>query len=302
MRRLPTWIRVRIPADGRHDAVRALLERESLHTVCQSALCPNLSECFGAGAATFMILGEACTRNCRFCAVEQGKPSPVDPEEPARVARAALEFELRHVVVTSVTRDDLNDGGAGPFAQTITELRKALPSASIEVLTPDFKGVADSVKTVLRAGPDVFNHNLETVRRLQGNVRPDADYDRSLSVLAVAADWEPGIVVKSGIMVGLGETDDEIVATMNDLLSAGCEALTIGQYLAPSREHAPVARFVRPEVFDGYRETALAMGFRSVAAGPLVRSSYKAGELLQEGRMEEESHLAKSQRSPRRTR
>jgi len=286
MSRVPTWIRVRLPADGRHDAVRDMLAKESLHTVCQSAACPNLSECFGAGTATFMILGEFCTRHCRFCAVSQGGPSPVDHEEPVRVARAAADFGLSHVVVTSVTRDDLDDGGAGSFARTISELRRTLPNASIEVLTPDFRGVARSVATVLMAGPDVFNHNLETVRRLQPDVRPEADYDRSLSVLAMAARWRPELIVKSGIMVGLGETDDEIVAAMSDLYSAGCASLTIGQYLAPSKEHAPVARYVPPESFEGLRNMAMAMGFRSVAAGPLVRSSYRAGELLRQERTE----------------
>jgi lipoyl synthase len=278
--RLPPWIRVRWPADGTGSAsVAGLLAASGLHTVCAGARCPNLPECFGRGTATFMILGDTCTRACRFCAVPTGKPQPADPDEPRRVADAAARMGLKHAVITSVTRDDLEDGGAGMFAATIRAVRDRLRRTTIEVLTPDFGGESKNLSTVLAGGPHVFNHNLETVRRLQPHVRPAADYDRSLGVLREAARWSPRPAVKSGLMVGLGESDAEIVAALQDLRAAGCDLLTIGQYLAPSKQHLPVARYVRQAEFDGYAEAARAFGFRAVAAGPLVRSSYRAGAL-----------------------
>ena len=265
-----------------------LLKSQSLHTVCQGAHCPNQHECFSRGIATFMILGDVCTRDCRFCAVTPGSPAPVDPDEPRRVAEAAVQLKLRHVVVTSVTRDDLPDGGATHFAAVIQALHQSLPGATVEVLTPDFKGVERDLDTVIDAGPDVFNHNLETVRRLQATIRPAAGYDRSLAVLAyvaarMARNGASGhggetkrLLVKSGLMVGLGETDGEIVEAMADLRKAGVELLTIGQYLAPSATHAPVMRFVPPEQFQEFEQAGREMGFLNVAAGPMVRSSYMA--------------------------
>jgi lipoyl synthase len=279
-RRLPPWIRVRVPASGQPAAVAALVAAGRLHTVCQSALCPNEPECFGRGTATFMILGEVCTRACGFCAVRGGRPRPPDPGEPARVAAAAAALALRHVVITSVTRDDLADGGAAAFAATVRAVRASRPPATIEVLVPDFGGDAAALGAVLAAGPDVLNHNLETVRRLQARIRPQADYERSLGVLRAAARWAPRPVVKSGLMLGLGETDAELAAALRDLRAAGCDALTLGQSLAASPAHAPVARFVRPAAFARWRQRALGLGFAAVAAGPLVRSSYHAGELL----------------------
>jgi lipoic acid synthetase len=229
-----------------------------------------------------MILGDRCTRQCRFCAVPGGRPTPVDETEPLRVAAAAAQIKLEHVVVTSVTRDDLDDGGAGIFAATIRAIRERLPLTSIEVLTPDFQGRERNVRVVLNAGPDVFNHNLETIRRLQRAMRPSADYDRSLRVLRLAARTGHGPKVKSGLMVGLGEREEELFEALADLREAGCAWVTLGQYLAPSRAHVAVARFVPPEEFEHYRIRAMAMGFQAVVAGPLVRSSYRAGELTKE--------------------
>lgn len=279
-RRHPPWIKTRLSAGGSFAGVSSALERGNLHTVCQSALCPNRHECFHRGTATFMILGNVCTRKCGFCAVTPGIPLPPDPGEPARVAKAARELKLGHVVVTSVTRDDLDDGGASLFAQVIHELRNQVPDATVEVLIPDFKGEERDIAIVLSAGPDVLNHNLETVKRLQQQIRSGANYERSLSVLRYAAAWKPAVTVKSGLMAGLGETDDEIHETMQDLLASGCRILTIGQYLAPSREHRAVDRYVEPAQFERYRERAISLGFKAVAAAPLVRSSYEAGDLL----------------------
>jgi lipoic acid synthetase len=277
--RLPPWIRVRLSGSGTSDAVRHLLE-SALHTVCQGAQCPNQHECFNRGTATFMILGGVCTRDCLFCAVKTGVPQTVDPGEPQRVAEAAERLRLKYVVVTSVTRDDLPDGGAALFAATIGAIRARLPEARVEVLVPDFMGRERDLDTVLAARPDVFNHNLETVKRLQRTIRPAASYERSLGVLRWAAAAQPKPVVKSGLMVGLGETDDEIGEAMLDLYRAGCEALTIGQYLAPSRRHAPVSRYVPPETFEEYARQGMAIGFRNVASGPMVRSSYHADRLF----------------------
>lgn len=277
--RLPPWIRVRLRANDQFSKVHATLHTGRLHTVCDEAHCPNKLECYNRGTATVMILGDICSRCCRFCAVHSGVPAPADPNEPERVTAMVRALGLRHVVVTSVTRDDLEDGGAGLFAETIIQLKR-MAGITVEVLTPDFQGKRRLVETVLKAGPHVFNHNLETVRRIQPDVRPQADYDRSLQVLGIAAAWRPQLIVKSGLMVGLGETDDELMAALADLRSANCQSLTLGQYLAPSQSHWPVARFVPPELFEHYRQRALAMGFLAVAAGPLVRSSYQADQLM----------------------
>jgi lipoic acid synthetase len=250
-----------------------------LHTVCQSARCPNLGECFGSGHATFLILGNACTRDCGFCAVDHGQPSPVDPAEPARVAEAARLLGLQHVVVTSVTRDDLPDGGAAQFAATITAIRDILPLTTVEVLVPDFQGDWDALECVLQAQPNVLNHNVETVPRLYPQVRPQADYARSLELLRRARGSREGPLSKSGLMAGLGETGDEVVQVLRDLRAVSVEAVTIGQYLQPTKAHLAVAEYVPPETFDAYAETARGLGFRHVRSGPLVRSSYQAGEL-----------------------
>jgi lipoic acid synthetase len=289
--RLPPWIRVRISGNRTFDAVHDLLNECNLNTVCSGAHCPNKHECFSRGTATFMILGDTCTRDCRFCAVNTGVPAPVDEDEPRRVAEAAARLKLKHVVVTSVTRDDLPDGGASLFAATILAVRERLPGARVEVLVPDFQGRESDIDVVLAARPDVFNHNVETVRRLQRVIRPAADYERSLGVLRYVAegggqraedrgqraeDGRP--VVKSGLMVGLGETDEEIHEAIMDLQRAGCELLTIGQYLAPSAKNHPVERFVTPEQFQEYAKWGVAAGFLGVASAPMVRSSYHAEE------------------------
>jgi len=286
----PPWLRKRVPSAGEAAAVRALLQELDLETVCASAHCPNLPECFARGTATFMILGNACTRSCRFCAVPTGPFGPPRREEPDAVAEAAARMGLRHVVVTSVTRDDLPDGGAGHFARTIGAVRRRLPEAVIEVLVPDFQGDRDAVRTVCDAGPDVFNHNVETVPRLYPTVRPEADYRQSLAVLAAADRMLRETVAradrprrtKSGLMVGLGETPDEIRTVLADLRDAGCQMLTIGQYLAPSKQHVPVARFVEPAEFEAWEAEARGLGFAAVAAGPFVRSSYRAEEVFAE--------------------
>lgn len=280
-RRLPPWLRRRIPAGGHIGVVQQTIDALRLETVCHGAKCPNRTECFSCGTVTFMILGDVCTRECGFCAVDTGKPKAPRLEEPQAVAEAAKRLALRHVVITSVTRDDLPDGGAAHFAETVRAVCRRLPSATIEVLTPDFGGDSDALDCVLNAGCDVFNHNLETVRRLTARVRPQANYDRSLAVLAHAAARRrdtkpPGMLIKSGLMLGLGERDDELLASLRDLRSAGCEVLTLGQYLQPGPENLSVDRYVPPAEFDTWRERALALGFRAVAAGPWVRSSYQA--------------------------
>lgn len=276
MKRLPDWIRVKM--DGLHDT-KQVLRSHALATVCEEARCPNIGRCFSKPTATFMILGSLCTRNCGFCNVESSLPLPADPDEPERVAMAAKEMGLRYVVITSVTRDDLPDGGASHFAKTIQAVRRHLPYSGIEVLTPDFKGDVNALGMVLEARPDVFNHNIETVPRLYSEVRPQADYKRSLDVLKMAKKLS-GIKTKSGIMVGLGEELDEVVRVMKDLRESGCDYLTIGQYLRPSKRNLPVKEYIRPEVFDRYREEALKLGFKGVASGPLVRSSMNAEEMF----------------------
>ena len=280
--RLPNWFRRPLPPGAEGDRVKRLLGRLGLHTVCEGARCPNRSACWHDSAAAFLILGAACTRACRFCAIPHAAhPAPPDPGEPARLAAAAAALGLRHVVVTSVTRDDLPDGGAAHFAATVREIRARLPDATVEVLIPDFQGDGGALELVLAAKPDILNHNLETVERLQPSVRPQADYRRSLSVLRQAAG--AGARAKSGLMLGLGETDAEISSALRDLRAAGVSLLTLGQYLAPSAAHHPVARFAPPAEFDRWRAEGLALGFASVASAPHVRSSYHAEELLAAG-------------------
>ncbi len=273
-------MRRKLCAGAKFDSVEKLLAELKLETVCVSARCPNRSECFCSGTATFLILGDICTRNCSFCAVAGGQPKPPRSDEPAAIAEAAVRLELKHVVITSVTRDDLPDGGAAHFAETIRAVRSRLGESTVEVLTPDFQGDLAAVDTVLAAGPDVFNHNIETIERLYPQVRPQADYRQSLAVLAHAGR-DNGTQTKSGLMLGLGETDAEIGCVLEDLRAAGVTLLTLGQYLAPSKQHAKIDRFVSPEQFDELRIKAEQMGFAAVAAGPYVRSSYRADKLLQ---------------------
>ncbi len=279
--RKPVWLKKTLPKGSEYEKVRALLGRGKLHSVCQEAKCPNIWECFSQETATFLILGDRCTRNCRFCAIAHGPSGPPDPEEPARVGEAAKEMGLSYVVVTSVTRDDLPDGGAGLFAETIKEIREKMPNVLVEVLIPDFQGNTGALQTVLDAGPNVLNHNLETVPRLYPGARPEAVYGRSLDLLKNARAYAPDIPTKSGLMLGLGESPEEVKQTLEDLLGVGCKILTLGQYLQPSKQHLPVERFIPPEEFDKWREKALGMGFSEVASGPFVRSSYHAKELYQ---------------------
>ena len=282
--RFPPWLRKRVPTGPEAAGVRRLLADLGLATVCSGARCPNLPECYARGTATFLVLGRRCTRSCRFCAIEKGPPEPLREDEPQAVAEAAARLGLRHVVITSVTRDDLADGGAGHFARTIRAVRARLPQTVIEVLTPDFQGREESVAAVLEARPDIFNHNIETVPRLYPTVRPEADYRRSLAVLACAAAGlsgraPTGICTKSGLMVGLGETNDELRQALRDLRSVGCDIVTVGQYLQPARRCLPVERYVTPQEFVTLEKDALAMGFRGALCGPLVRSSFHAEEL-----------------------
>ena len=280
--RLPEWARKSRTHFESLNKLKTGLRERNLHTVCESARCPNIHECFHRGAATFMILGSHCTRGCGFCSVPKFNPHrremPLDPAEPANVARMAADMQLRYVVITSVNRDDLADGGSAHFAQTVREVRRALPDARVEVLTPDFCGSLDSVARVLDAGPDVFNHNMETVPRLYTRVRPQANYRQSLDVLAFARRHSNALT-KSGFMVGLGETADEVQALLRDLHAEGVDAVTIGQYLQPTRRNLPVAEFVQPAQFDRYRDYGLSLGIRMVFSGPLVRSSYMADEV-----------------------
>lgn len=277
--RLPEWLR-KSPVDfpALHD-LKVELRKRRLHTVCESARCPNIHECFSRKAATFMILGDICTRRCGFCAVPQGSPGTLDADEPRHVAEMAAEMGLRYVVITSVNRDDLPDGGSAHFADTVREVRRALPEAQVEVLTPDFMGDLDAVARVLDAEPHVFNHNMETIGRLYRRVRPQADYRQSLSVLAFAKKRRPEALTKSGLMVGLGETPDEVLQLLRDLRGAGTDVATIGQYLQPRAHRLPVEEFVEPAQFEAYREAGEAMGFKAVFSGPLVRSSYMAEQV-----------------------
>ncbi len=281
----PRWLKRQLPRGPRCSSVEKLLDSLNLQTVCTNAKCPNRNECYGEGAATFMIMGNICTRDCQFCAVAGGTPQALDADEPARVAEAAKILGLKHIVITSVTRDDLPDGGASCFAQTVRLARKAC-DATIEVLTPDFQGDENSIATVACCDdpPDVYNHNVETSPRLYSEARPRADYEQSLALLKFVKDNRPAIVTKSGLMVGLGETQAEVYEVMDDLRAVGCDSLTIGQYLQPSLKHLPVKRFVEPKEFDEYSRVAKEKGFAMVASGPFVRSSYHAGELLRESR------------------
>ena len=279
--RKPAWLKRTLPKGSEYEKVRALLGRGKLHSVCQEAKCPNIWECFSQETATFLILGDRCTRNCRFCAIAHGPSSPPDPGEPARVAEAAKSMGLSYVVITSVTRDDLPDGGAGLFAETIKEIRKKMPNALVEVLIPDFRGNKSALQAVLDAAPNVLNHNLETVPRLYPRARPEAAYRRSLDLLKNARACAPDIPTKSGLMLGLGESPEEVEITLKDLIKADCNILTLGQYLQPSKEHLLVERYIPPEEFDSWREKALDMGFSQVASGPFVRSSYHAKDLYQ---------------------
>jgi lipoic acid synthetase len=281
----PPWLKKRLPSGPDFENVKVLINESQLHTVCQEAKCPNIWECFSKYTATFLILGDRCTRNCRFCAVTHGPLTPPDPKEPARVAKTAQAMNLQYVVVTSVTRDDLPDGGAGIFADTILEIRNRMPDTKVEVLIPDFQGNAQAIETVLKAHPDVLNHNIETVPRLYSTVRPEAVYARSLELLKSVPTFDPAIPTKSGLMLGLGETSYEIHQTLEDLLDAGCRILTLGQYLQPTHKHLSVTRFVTPDEFDHWQKIAYGLGFSEVASGPFVRSSYDAHELFQSSKL-----------------
>jgi lipoic acid synthetase len=277
--RLPEWLRIKLPTSDSFSHTRSLLDELKLHTVCESAKCPNHWECWSKGTATFMIAGDRCTRACGFCAVSTAKPFALEADEPARVAEATRRMRLKHVVITAVARDDLADGGAEHFRKTIEEVRRLNPGIVIEVLVPDFNESDAAIETVLTANPQIFNHNLETVRRLTPSVRSRATYDRSLSVLRkVKARRGESIYTKSGVMLGLGETPDELFVAMEDLRGTGCDILTLGQYLQPTIKHLPVVEFVSPEKFQEYGERARQMGFVHVASGPMVRSSYHADE------------------------
>ena len=275
--RKPKWIRAKAPMGKQVSRIRRILREKGLSSVCEEAACPNLGECFHHGTATFMIMGDICTRRCPFCDVAHGKPAPLDPQEPEQLADAIADMQLKYVVITSVDRDDLRDGGAGHFAQCISAVRRRMPQTKVEVLVPDFRGRVDTALEILSGHPpDVFNHNLETVPRLYRQARPGADYKGSLALLEAFRETQPEVPTKSGIMLGLGETRDEILEVLRDLRDHGCEMLTLGQYLQPSLDHLPVDRFVTPEEFDQLRQDAEALGFTSVASGPMVRSSYHA--------------------------
>ena len=272
--RHPGWLKVPLPAGKNFHDVRKLVKQHHLHTVCQSAHCPNIGDCWGQRTATFMILGDICTRNCQFCAVTSGTPQAVDQDEPRRVAEAVKKLSLRYVVITSVTRDDLPDSGAAIFTDTIREIRKAVPACKVEVLIPDFNGLESALSVVIESNPDVLNHNIETVPSLYPTVRPEADYYRSIRVLEYAK--HQGMLIKTGLMLGLGETDDEVLAVMHHLREVDCDMLTLGQYLQPSSEHLPIDRYLTPAEFNQFKMTGEEIGFRHVEAGPLVRSSFHA--------------------------
>jgi lipoyl synthase len=274
----PEWLKVRAPGSPSYVRLKSLMRDLKLHTVCEEAQCPNIGECWNHGTATFMILGDVCTRACAYCAVAHGRPAAIDPAEPERVANAVRALALNHVVITSVDRDDLADGGASIFAETIRRTRALLPGCRIEVLIPDFQGKDEALRAVLDARPDVLNHNTETVPRLYRMARSGGRYPRTLELIERARRYAPDIPTKSGVMVGLGEERDELVATFKDLSAAGCQILTIGQYLRPSAAHAPMVRYYHPDEFRDLRQAALDLGFVQVESGPLVRSSYHAGE------------------------
>jgi len=274
--RKPPWLKVKLPAGDAYQHVRHLMRSKNLHTVCEEAMCPNLGECWSRGTATFLLMGDICTRSCSFCHIKTGRPQPLDEDEPRRIADTVLQMNLNHCVLTSVNRDELPDGGAHIFANTIEEIRRVLPTCSTEVLIPDFKGDDAALKMVMDARPSILNHNTETVPRLYRTVRPQANYRRSLHVLAQAKVFDPQAVTKTGIMVGLGETKEEVIALMRDLREIDVDIMTIGQYLRPTKFHLPVYRYVHPDEFQEYHDIGMEMGFKWVEAGPLVRSSYHA--------------------------
>ena len=283
-RRIPEWIKVRVHEGEDYKDLKALVRSRRLHTVCEEAHCPNIFDCWARRTATFMILGDVCTRACRFCAVTSGRPTELDIGEPLRVAESIAELGLRHAVVTSVDRDDLKDGGAEIFARTIRAVRRRSPGTSIEVLTPDFQGDREAIRTVVEARPDIFNHNTETVPRLYPRIRPKAVYENSLGLLRFVKELAPGMVTKSGVMVGLGETREELLEVFRNMRRHSIDVLTVGQYLRPSKKHAEVVRYYRPEEFVELKEAAQAMGFAHVESGALVRSSYHADEQIPAGR------------------
>jgi lipoic acid synthetase len=275
--RKPKWIRAKAPLGKEVSRIRRILRDKGLSSVCEEAACPNLGECFQHGTATFMIMGDICTRRCPFCDVAHGKPQPLDPQEPLQLADAIASMSLKYVVITSVDRDDLRDGGGNHFAECVAAIREKMPETSVELLVPDFRGrVEQALTPLMKYPPDVFNHNLETVPRLYRQARPGADYQGSLDLLKQFKQQQPEVPTKSGLMLGLGEQPDEILAVMQDLRDHQCEMLTLGQYLQPSQDHLPVARFITPEEFEDFAKQAKAMGFTSVASGPMVRSSYHA--------------------------
>jgi lipoyl synthase len=274
LQRKPEWLKIKLPKGTNYTQVKSIVHRYNLHTICTSGKCPNMGECWAAGTATLMILGDICTRSCKFCATQTGKPLPVDVDEPLNVAKSIQLMGLKHAVITSVDRDDLSDKGATHWATTITEVKELNPQTTMEVLIPDFDGNPEWIKQVIDAQPDIISHNLETVKRLTPLVRSRAKYEVSLNVLKTIAD--NGVVPKSGIMVGLGETHAEVLETMDDLLAVGCKVLTIGQYLQPTKSHLPVEEYVHPDVFEEYRRIGLEKGFKNVESAPLVRSSYHA--------------------------
>jgi lipoic acid synthetase len=274
--RRPDWLKIKVPLGTTFSEIRKLVDAQGLNTVCEDARCPNMAECWNRGTATFMILGDICTRSCGFCSVKTGRPLDLDTDEPRRVAEAVAEMQLRHAVITSVNRDELKDGGAGIFSATIRAIRDRLPGCKVEVLTPDFQGKTDAIQIVIDARPDIFNHNMETVPRLYRQVRPQAKYRRSLDVLAMCK--RQGLVTKTGIMLGLGERADEILQVMKDLRAIDVDIMTLGQYLQPTKDHLPVNRYVPPEEFAEWKRQGLALGFAHVESGPLVRSSYHADE------------------------
>lgn len=281
-RRRPPWIKVRAPGGEEYERVHGLMRSKTLHTVCEEAMCPNIGECWGSGTATFLMMGDTCTRSCAFCDIKTGRPSPLDWAEPNRVAEAVRAMGLRHVVITSVNRDERPDGGAPIFAMVIRRIRQLQPGCSIEVLIPDFKGNPDALKIVMNAQPEILNHNVETVPRLFKKVQPQDHYEWAMTTLANAKQMDPLVLTKSGIMVGLGETFDEVAAVMQDLADRGVDILTIGQYLQPSKQHLPVERFYLPEEFDRFEVIGKEMGFKWVESGPLVRSSYRAEQQVRE--------------------
>ncbi len=282
MKRKPEWIRAKLYSANRGMEVEKLLKKLNLNTVCTEAKCPNIGECYNRKTATFMILGQVCTRNCKFCNVTKGETQPIDLSEPENIAKAVKELGLRHVVITSVTRDDLADNGASHFANVITHIKQLNKNTIVEVLIPDFNGNVDDLKTVIHAKPDIINHNIETVSRLYSAIRPMAEYERSLQLLKNVKKYSEGILSKSGIMVGLSEKEDEVIQVMQDLRLVDCDIMTIGQYLAPSLKHYPVYEYIEPKIFDKYKDIGLKKGFKYVASGPLVRSSYFADKAFED--------------------